>query len=202
MHIFDQKKSYFLNHYTNTTRRSSNFAMFEGSRDISESPSRRAASIPGRWEAVVMDQTPIKKGFGTGSQRFPHGMNDIPGPGAYTNDEVPLLSKTPSHSKKGYGNAFLSKSEKGFIPPSGESPGPGHYNIKGMDYVEIKPTPAFIKSGRGRVPYPDPVLTKKNIPGPASYQIKHEYNPPLLVSKSSASFVSKSGRQSFLARQK
>jgi hypothetical protein len=175
--------------------------MFEASQ-VSESPSRRSASIPGRWEAVVLDKTPIKKGFGATSTRFSNNMNDIPGPGAYSNNETPLLAKSPSLSKKGYGNAFLSKSEKGFIPPSGDMPGPGHYDIKGMDHIELKPSQAFIKSGRGRVPYPDPALTKKNIPGPASYQVKHEYNPPLLVSKSSATFVSKSKRDSFLARHK
>lgn len=176
-------------------------AMFEGSAELSESPSKRPTSIPGRWEAVTTDHAE-KKGFGTGSSRFSKGTNDIPGPGAYASDETPLLAKTPSHSQKGYGNAFLSKSDKGFLPPDGESPGPGHYELKGIANVEVKPTSAFIKSGRGRVPFPDPALTKKNIPGPAAYHIKHEYNPPLLVSKSSATFDSKSGRQSFLARDK
>lgn len=177
--------------------------MFESSRELSEAESRRPSpSIPGRWETVPMDQTPIKKGFGTGSARFNNNMNDIPGPGAYSSNDIPLLVRSPSLSKKGFGNAFLSKSQKGFAPKTGDSPGPGHYEIKGMDHVEVRPTPAFIKSGRGRVPYPDPALTKRNIPGPASYQIKQEYKPPLLVKKPSATFESKSGRQSFLARNK
>ena len=72
-----------------------------------------------------------------------------------------------------------------------------------MDYIEKnKPTSAFIPSGRGRVPFPDPKITKRNIPGPFDYVPIREYNPPLLVKKGSASFISRSGRQSFLGRHK
>ena len=72
-----------------------------------------------------------------------------------------------------------------------------------MDYVDrSKPTSAFVPSGRGRVPYPDPALTKRNIPGPLDYAPKGEYNPPLLTNKPSFTFISKSKRDSFLCQEK
>ena len=75
--------------------------------------------------------------------------------------------------------------------------------ILGMDYVDkSKPTSAFVPSGRGRVPYPDPSLTKRNIPGPLDYSPKVDYTPPLLAAKPSFTFVSKSKRDSFLCQEK
>lgn len=164
--------------------------------------SRRTVSIPGRWEAVSLNTTPVKKGFGTCSARFKSDITDVPGPGAYSKVEGQLIKKTPSLSKKGFGNAFVSKTNKIIPEPDSMTPGPGAYDIKGIDHVVMKPTPAFVKSGRGRVPYPDPALTKKYIPGPLDYSpvVTSDLNPPLLVRKSSASFISASGRQSFLAR--
>lgn len=164
-------------------------------------------SIPSRYEAVLITshRSAEKKGFGSHDTRFKTThYKDCPGPGAYEKSIIkPLIDPTPSHSKKGYGNSFVSKTPKDFELASAKTPGPGAYNLKGIDHIEDnRPTSAFIESGDGRVPYPDPKKCKKNIPGPLDYSPNIDMTPTLLKTLSSGTFRSKSKRDSFLAKDK
>ena len=91
----------------------------------------KPTSIPSRWEAVVAPVKPPVKAFSSSSLRFDTNISDVPGPGSYS-ERSPLVCQSPSISKKGYGNSFVSKSEKGIPLPSSSAPGPGHYNLKGV----------------------------------------------------------------------
>mgnify|MGYP003386687184 CR=1 FL=1 len=165
-------------------------------------------SIPSKYEAVIMSTgTGDKNGFGCTDTRFKTThYKDCPGPGAYEQTIIkPLIDPSPSHSVKGYGNSFLSKTPKDFECASSHAanPGPGSYNIKGIEHIEDhRPTSAFIQSGDGRVPYPDPKVCKKNIPGPLDYNPNTDMTPALLKTLSSGTFKSQSKRDSFLARNK
>lgn len=163
-------------------------------------------SIPGKWEARVPEykQRPktvhsYQKGFGVCSSRFDNShINELPGPGYYEKDidgKSSLIKATPSFSKKGYGNAFVSKSQqledrirvKAFIP------GPGSYNAKMLP--SVRSCPKFNQGSQGRVPY---VMGPKT-PGPSDYSINPNPGAPkLLQNKISATFASASKRESFL----
>ena len=106
-----------------------------------------------------------------------------------------MIKSTPSFSKKGYGNAFVSKSEqledrirfKAFIP------GPGSYNSRVLP--NVRSCPKFNQGSQGRIPY---VIGPKT-PGPSDYSINHNPGAPkLLEQKISATFASTSKRESFL----
>jgi hypothetical protein len=121
------------------------------------------------------------------------------GPGYYdkeiTGQTSTLIRESPSLSKKGLGNAFVSKTvqiedrfkHKAFVP------GPGSYNARKLPIV--KSCPSFNRGSEGRVPY---VLGPKT-PGPSDYTLNPNPGvPKLLSSKISATFASVSKRESFL----
>ena len=163
----------------------------------------------------------INKGFGKSSTRFDNNhINDRPGkfvhyqivwdinilwslgPGYYTTDNISgqqsqctLIRKTPSLSKKGYGNAFVSRTGK-LIEESKEKllvPGPGEYDA--LDLTNKTGFCRFGKGSKGRVPY---VLGPKT-PGPSDYNINFDPGKPKLVMKlPSSTFSSVSKRESFI----
>jgi hypothetical protein len=152
-------------------------------------------SIPGKWATrLIKTSGSSRKGFGSSDARFDNShINDRPGPGFYTSDtERSLIKNGPSNSKKGYGNAFLSKRER-IVYPDNRVPGPGEYDmpLSPSGYGII-----FVKSGKGRVPFPPPIQS----PGPLDYKIHIPGAPLLLKAKQSATFESASKRDSFFGK--
>ena len=85
-------------------------------------------AVPSKYETIVyLHADSRKKGFGSNSERFT-GMystgasgtgggvdpEDMPGPGSYTSETLlnQILKNSESHSKKGFGNGFISKSDR------------------------------------------------------------------------------------------
>lgn len=145
----------------------------------------------------------VKAVFGSATDRFSEYLTPVPGVGRYNlevDGESNLLKKSPSISKRGYVASFVSKAPKlSFIEDKG-TPGPCSYDIyQGTLSVppegEGRPMTAFIPSGNGRVPFPPP----NKVPGPAAYHIHPDPGTsPLLRYKPSATFESKSKRESFI----
>lgn len=140
------------------------------------------------------------KGFGVRTERFDNShINDRPGPGYYDKPidgkSCSMILNTPSLSRKGLGNAFVSKSVqledrekyKHFIP------GPGAYNAKRLP--SVKSCPSFNRGSEGRVPF----AIGPKTPGPCDYKIHPNPGVPILLkNKISATFASVSKRESFL----
>ena len=89
------------------------------------------ASMPSKFETVVYKQNGENKGFGSKAIRFQVPEPEDPGPGAYTNKHImnPFLRRSESHSKKGFGNGFLSKVDRFelFNYLEYQKPGPASY---------------------------------------------------------------------------
>ena len=104
-------------------------------------------------------------------------------------------------SKKGFGNAFISKSSRlGPVVTNHEITGPAYYSPKTVDEVYAPPVRGkFSDAGvaKGRVPYRDP-LSNGPRPGPGYYEVDVKHLPPYLAKKPSSTFASESGRESFL----
>lgn len=142
-------------------------------------------------------------GFGSRTTRFDNDPLTItPGVGSYnTFDETSLVLKSPSLSKKGYGNSFVSKSPKlsAFTDTRG-FPGPNSYSIHNNSIATpsdslLRPSSAFLPCGNGRVPFPPP----NKVPGPNSYEINPDPGSPKLMKyKKSSMFLTKTKRNSFL----
>eukprot|EP01031_Cornospumella_fuschlensis_P034088 gene34088-41261_t len=144
-------------------------------------------------------QSLTRDGFGCSSQRFGSPeLTSTPGVGSYTVEkEDSLVLHSPSLSKKGYVSSFVSKSSR--MAPVYRNlgiPGPAAYDthVDEISYIPDKrPSTAFKASGNGRVPFPAP----NKVPGPNAYKINHDPGrSPLLTNKTSATFASKSKRDS------
>ena len=153
-------------------------------------------SIPSKFETVLYPQgNEIKKGFGSCGFRFNDHALDNPGPGTYidpkkiTGSSMKLVSE--SFSKKGYGNGFISTSDRfrieNYYPY--QIPGPGTYtqepllpitNKKPTDKIsnqnaisekyKRKPSSAFIRhEGRRKIE------RDKYLLGPGSYNISRSF---------------------------
>lgn len=110
------------------------------SRRDRESTSRAAKRKP---KSLLVDQCGSSlRGFGTQSTRFETSTTEIPGPCYYTDEaQMSFESRTPSFSKKGYCNGFVSTGshrDDFLSPPSGPSSScPGQYTLpRGMDYSQ------------------------------------------------------------------
>lgn len=165
-------------------------------------------SVPSKFETQLFDNNQENKGFGSKSIRFFDFISEDPGPGSYTNDDVlSTLGKTKqSHSKKGFGNGFISKVER--FPSEIDYrayflPGPGAYASSlpsTRDESEIQlsakkpkndlPSYAFKSSGRTEK------KTKNMVPGPGSYYVEKPMKRSL--SQSNPSSVFKSGVEKHL----
>lgn len=122
------------------------------------------------------------------------------GPGFYEgrlDGPSSLIKFSPSLSKKGYGGAFVSKTEK--LPAERKelenSPGPGHYEPREQFSSSKAGCSVFTNGGEGRTPYE----LGPNTPGPADYNIPttEPGASKLLAKKPSATFLSASKRDSF-----
>ena len=134
--------------------------------------------------------------FGSRTERF--GFDELvptPGVGKYDVTDRSFEIKSPSVSKKGYG---VSKAPKTPIFPDTGVPGPCAYSPKLTSIGDIdykKPSTAFLKSGKGRVPFPPP----NKVPGPNAYIINPDPGTPhLLKKKKSFYFESTERRGKFL----
>lgn len=161
--------------------------------DYDHSASRESLLLSKKWR---LESGKEPKAFGSSTTRFElDELSPNPGVGSYNIDhENSLIRRTPSVSKRG---DYASKSLRLTPQPINHVPGPGQYNLPDLSYLEPwqrRPSTAFVASGKGRVPFPDP----NPYPGPSDYYIN--FNPgesPILKKKISATFASKSGRDSF-----
>jgi hypothetical protein len=134
--------------------------------------------------------------FGTGARRFTPDTTSVPGVGEYDAVIDPLIKNSPSFSKKGYSNSFISKAPKILPYPDNQVPGPASYNTDLLTISEISKLgkSTMVRSGKGRVPFDPP----QPYPGPLYYKINFDFaDPPLLTQKKSATFCSTTGRDSF-----
>lgn len=155
-----------------------------------------AASKALRRENSYADLRP-NTGFGSGQHRFNKSTTPVPGIGTYSIAPAEaLLQRSPSFSRKGYTNSFVSKSPQLIPRPDTGVPGPAHYDTEKttIAYLSKLGKSTMVKSGKGRVPFPEP----NENPGPLYYKINHDHaDPPRLRKKKSASFCSTVGRDSF-----
>jgi hypothetical protein len=109
-------------------------------------------SIPRNSEIILFKENNFneKKGFLTQDYRFPDRAdnlkNSFPGPGQYHKEKINL---SPSHSSKGYGNAFVSKSQrfndsKEFF--EGFYPGPQEYSNTNLTLKDLSSRSLKFKS--------------------------------------------------------
>ena len=105
-----------------------------------ESTSKAAKKKP---KSLLVDQCGSSlRGFGTQSTRFETSTTEIPGPCYYTDEaQISFESRTPSFSKKGYCNGFVSTGshrDDFLSPPAGHTSScPGQYILpRGMDYSQ------------------------------------------------------------------
>jgi len=114
--------------------------------------------------------------------RFQEPVDVSPGVGSYT-------PSRPTSSRQGFNK---TKACSIFDVKNGV-PGPCTYSPDAGDLSKrVRGCGKFVASGKGRVPWPEPAP----IPGPNSYQIKHEYKPVILKHTNSPSFISKTKRDS------
>lgn len=147
---------------------------------------------------ITLRRSSSRGGFGTSSDRFGCDLTITPGVGSYDlvdSERSSLLLDSPSISKKGFTTSFRSKSPR--VAPVHKNPGipgPASYNTSVMELSHISSSnlsPAFIPSGKGRVPFPPP----NKVPGPCAYSPNSDPGrSPLLRNKPSSTFESKSKR--------
>ena len=174
-------------------------------------------SIPSKFETVLYPQgNSSKKGFGSNGFRFTSQVSENPGPGAYIDPVKTSVNSfkqaSDSYSRKGYGNGFISTSQRFRIDNYHpyQVPGPGSYKYRQASTSELhtkavgpafdlgivsekykdKETSAFANPvGKRRIERNTQALTL----GPGSYNI-----PRSLVNqqeyKSTASFKAKDMR--------
>ncbi len=149
-------------------------------------------SIPSKFETVLYPQNnATKKGFGSNGFRFTTQISENPGPGSYIDpinqSHSSLRLTSDSFSRKGYGNGFISTSDRFRIEnyQPYQVPGPGSYKqpqlvpVTGKRVVgsafepgtvsekyKSKISPVFARPiGKRRLDKPQPLL------GPGSYDI-------------------------------
>lgn len=134
-----------------------------------------AASIPSKFETILYTGATEADGFGARVTRFQSQVADLPGPGAYHQGSS-AESFSDSFSKKGYGNGFVSKTNRWFkaqaTGPPVHFPGPGAYEKtdwlgekKKNDFNEASATSAFREKESAAL-----VAKDEPIPGPGTYE--------------------------------
>jgi hypothetical protein len=161
-------------------------------------------SIPSRWEKrKPRDMEDYYDGFGSRAQKLKQQVSDVPGPGFYqknlTQNDSELLKHSASLSKKGFSNAFVSKSDRlRDVVTNKNIAGPGHYTPKSVDEIFTDKSGAiFAQSGKGRVPYEDPLRDGLRA-GPGQYRVTADFVPAYIRHKPTAAMRSGSKRESFL----
>lgn len=137
-------------------------------------PTTTSASIPSKFETILYTGATEADGFGKRTTRFQPQLVDLPGPGAYHKSSNPE-SKSDSFSKKGYGNGFVSKTNRWYMPDQGgvplHFPGPGSY--ENTDFLTEKKLRQFSEaaiSGTFRDKENESLVENNDeIPGPGTY---------------------------------
>lgn len=163
-------------------------------------------SIPSKWDATIegFKRTKSEKGFGNRVPRFVFKPSDTPGPGFYETEANEYIKSGPSISKKGFSNAFLSKSYRlKSVIRNDILVGPGDYDFNPYNRLNdmTKDRISFIQAdnGKGRVPFPEPLP----YPGVGDYHLEIEPGHfSRLKRLNSATFKSQSGRDSYLVVSK
>jgi hypothetical protein len=157
-------------------------------------------SIPSKWETRTLPRHKSVDGFGDRKDRFDGRTTSNPGPGYY-HEEKTLMRNSASLSKKGFGNAFVSKSDRlSSVILNHNITGPGHYNPKDINDVFVSSKAGKFhgsQTDKGRMPYEDPLRNGPR-PGPGEYRVDANFLPGYLRSKPTGAFASQSGRDSFL----
>jgi len=163
------------------------------------------SSIPTKYE-TLLTKNDVKKGFSSTAPRFAYGSrNELPGPGAYFSDEqASFVMKSDSLSKKGYGNGFVSRTERlnsdqviDFRPAPGQyDPSMPRNPVRGPGTVA--PTTAVFAPPTEARRVQMPGFVKKPTPGPGTHE-QHMRAIALTKGRSNhaapmANFVSKTDR--------
>ncbi|GFR46463.1 hypothetical protein Agub_g8039 [Astrephomene gubernaculifera] len=115
-------------------------------------------SIPAKFETILYTGPREKKGFSAESRRFQEPENDLPGPGSYNSQPLPLDQTRPeSIGKKGFG-AMVSQTRRFSHRICYTGPGPADYikhkpAVDGKSFSKAAVTSAFQdKSASSLVP--------------------------------------------------
>lgn len=134
-----------------------------------------SSSIPSKFETILYAGDSEVDGFGTRQTRFKYIHQDLPGPGTYeSKNDGSLEFQSDSLSKKGYGNGFVSKTDRWYR--AGEKrvtyfPGPGAYKDttflqeKARNNFNYSETTAPFKATNSAAIVP----TDEQVPGPGTY---------------------------------
>lgn len=141
-----------------------------------------AASIPSKFETILYSGDTEVDGFLSRVARFKPKQDDLPGAGSYHKDSS-MEFNHDSISKKGYGNGFVSKTDRFFyVNQSGAPayfPGPGSYQE--TDFLTSKNRANFNRSNTTanfKEKESAPLIAPyRELPGPG------EYNPDALQRK-------------------
>lgn len=137
-------------------------------------PKPSAASIPSKFETILYSGDTEVDGFASRVARFKPGNDDRPGAGEY-HKQPSMVYNHDSISKKGYGNGFVSKTDRFFyVSKQGAPayfPGPGAY--KSTDYLTQKNqnnyNRAEITSNFQKKESAPLVPPNREVPGPGEY---------------------------------
>lgn len=132
------------------------------------------ASIPSKFETILYTGDNEVDGFASRVSRFKSQPNDLPGAGSY-HQESSMVFNHDSISKKGYGNGFVSKTNRFFYVDKAGAPayfpGPGAYSS--TDFLTQKnqanynraETSAVFRSQQSAPLIPP----NREVPGPGEY---------------------------------
>ena len=164
------------------------------------------SSIPGKFETVIYSKSP-KKAFNSTSNRFnplmPLDNSENPGPGSYSFLLEEAKNRT-SHSVRGYGNGFVSKTNRETFVKKylNMGPGPGSYD---PSMISTKTSYSVCSFQSIDNPENHVKIEKKDkvvaIPGPGTYEPR-DIGEGKENKTYYSSFVSKSDRNQYLNLKK
>ena len=162
------------------------------------------SSIPGKFETVIYSKSP-KKGFNSTSNRFnplmPLDNAENPGPGSYS-FLLEEANNNRTHSVRGYGNGFVSKTNRDTFVKKylNMGPGPGSYDPS-LISTKTSYSVCSFQSMENMEPHSKIEKKRGPIPGPGSYEPK-DVGEGKENKTYYSSFVSKSGRNQYLNLKK
>lgn len=133
-----------------------------------------ASSIPSKFETILYSGATEVDGFASRVARFKPNSNDLPGAGTY-HKPATFVNNSDSISKKGYGNGFVSKTDRFFVVNQSGAPayfpGPGSYDS--VDFLTHKNRGNYNRS-ESTANFKDHdaaplVAPNRAVPGPGEY---------------------------------
>lgn len=133
-----------------------------------------SSSIPSKFETVLYTGDAENDAFHSRTSRFKPTQVDLPGPGAY-HQPASMNWEKSSLSQKGFGNGFVSKTQRFYNVPGPTNAGPGSYGHADWleqkerhDFNRMETTGPFKDSVAG--PLAADTVANNAVPGPGTYQ--------------------------------